>query len=164
MIAGHTRCLVDVCFGLFKRLYRRSDTDTVAQVADVVERSISVNLAQLFADAEMPVHYYEWDTFQLQYFRPLKGNSNMPHFEFDGSKPGVLMSKQTLASPSVQADLFQKDVNKAVVVGGGQPPVLVPGGLSQERKTYLSKSVRENFHEDFRGEICPDPASYNQAN
>ena len=52
MIAGHTSCQVDACFGLFKKLYRRSDTDTVAHLADVIERPASVNGAHIFDDPE----------------------------------------------------------------------------------------------------------------
>ena len=42
MVAGHTRCIMDACFGLIKRCYRRADTDTLAHRAHTVERSASV--------------------------------------------------------------------------------------------------------------------------
>ena len=48
MRVGHTRCLVDGHFGLIKKIYRQSDTDTLQQMADVVERSSTNNSAQLY--------------------------------------------------------------------------------------------------------------------
>ena len=36
MRVGHTRCLVDGHFGLIKKIYHQSDTDTPSQMADVV--------------------------------------------------------------------------------------------------------------------------------
>ena len=37
MHVEHTRCLVDGHFGLIKRIYRQSDTDTLSQMAEVVQ-------------------------------------------------------------------------------------------------------------------------------
>ena len=47
MVVGHTRCLVDGCFGLIKQ---NIDTliDTLVQLQDVVEDSASVNTVQLY--------------------------------------------------------------------------------------------------------------------
>ena len=36
MRVGHTRCLVDGHFGLIKKIYHQSDTDTPSQMADIV--------------------------------------------------------------------------------------------------------------------------------
>ena len=49
MRAGHTHCLVDGHFGLIKKIYRQSDTDTLDQMAEVVpvQRSTVNNVAQL---------------------------------------------------------------------------------------------------------------------
>ena len=38
MRVGHTRCLVDGHFHLVKKIYFQSDTDTLAQMAEVVQR------------------------------------------------------------------------------------------------------------------------------
>ena len=53
MIAGHTRCLVDGCFGLLKKTYCRSDLLT--ELADAVNLSAQCYAAQpekndLFSD------------------------------------------------------------------------------------------------------------------
>ena len=43
MRVGHTRCFVDAGFGLLKQKYRRGDIDTVAQLAQVIKDSASIN-------------------------------------------------------------------------------------------------------------------------
>lgn len=138
MIAGHTCCQVDACFGLFKRLYRRSETETGPTcLADVVDMSACVNSAHRFHDPEQPVRYFQWDAFLIHFFKPLKGISKMHRFLFDSSKPGVLVThKETLTAPGAQGTLFQKGVTQAVVVAAGLPPMIAPGGLFQERNKY----------------------------
>lgn len=48
MVVGHTRCLVDGCFGLVKQKYRHSDCDSLVQLQNVVEELASVNTIQLY--------------------------------------------------------------------------------------------------------------------
>ena len=48
MRVGHTRCLVDGHFGLIKKIYRQSDSDTLKQISQVVNRSSFNNVAQIF--------------------------------------------------------------------------------------------------------------------
>ena len=61
MIAGHTRCLVDGCFGLLKRKYRRSDCFTLNQLAAVVNSSAACNVAQLYHNSG--IVWRAWDDF-----------------------------------------------------------------------------------------------------
>ena len=48
MRVGHTRCFVDGGFGLVKQKYRKSDVDTVSQLAEAVNSSAAFNTPQLF--------------------------------------------------------------------------------------------------------------------
>ena len=48
MRVGHTRCFVDGGFGLLKQRYRKSDIDTVQQLADATDQSAAFNKAVLF--------------------------------------------------------------------------------------------------------------------
>ena len=68
MRVGHTRCIVDGNFGLIKRLYRRSDVDTVALLSDIVSRSASTNIPQLYS-----WEWREWDAALEKLFTQLKG-------------------------------------------------------------------------------------------
>lgn len=65
MRVGHTRCLVDACFGLLKKRYRSSNCDSMQQLKKTVELSAKCNSVQLFQ--------WEWDTFLWLSFKPLPG-------------------------------------------------------------------------------------------
>ena len=43
MVVGHTRCAVDGGFGLAKKKFRASDTDTYTQLANLVSDSAVLN-------------------------------------------------------------------------------------------------------------------------
>ena len=47
MIAGHTKFAPDVCFGLIKRKFRRTDISSLDDLAHVVEESVACNICQL---------------------------------------------------------------------------------------------------------------------
>ena len=60
MPAGHTRCQVDGFFGLVKQKYRRSNSNTLEHLRDVVNSSSISNFAQLYADPETGANYFDW--------------------------------------------------------------------------------------------------------
>ena len=47
MRVGHTRCMVDACFGLLKQHYRSSECDKVQHLDATVQASAKCNSAQL---------------------------------------------------------------------------------------------------------------------
>ena len=49
---GHTKFSPDWCFGLFKRLYKKTKITYLDDIVQVVERSASVNNAQLVVDLD----------------------------------------------------------------------------------------------------------------
>ena len=157
MIVGHTRCTVDGFFGLFKQTYRRSDADTMAHLVEVVERSASANSAQYYNDADKPVRFFSWDTFLGQIFTPTKGISKFHHFEMDIEQPGLLKAKASLSGETQTVSLLKKNVTTDMVVAAGLPPVVPPGGISEERKRYLFKHVREFFRPEFQDLMRPNP-------
>ena len=59
MPAGHIRCQVDGFFGLVKQKYRRSNSDTLEHLRDVVNSSSTSNFAQLYADPETGANHFE---------------------------------------------------------------------------------------------------------
>ena len=65
MRVGHTCtcCLVDGHFGLIKKIYHQSDTDTLSQMAEVVERSSTNNISQLYS-----WEWRKWDSFFQKMF------------------------------------------------------------------------------------------------
>jgi hypothetical protein len=77
MHVGHTRCLVDGHFGLIKKIYHQCDTDTLAQMAEVVQRLSQNNVPQLF-----DWQWREWDVFPPQYFKRIPLITKHQHFRF----------------------------------------------------------------------------------
>ena len=47
LLVGHTKFSPDWCFGLFKRLYKRTRVSCLDDIADVATKSASVNHPQL---------------------------------------------------------------------------------------------------------------------
>ena len=102
MRVGHTRCMVDGNFGLIKKLYRRSDVDTVAQLSGIVSRSSSTNIPQLYS-----WEWREWDAMLAKLFTPLKGIRKFQHFTFADNLGGSVIMKEacigeekTLSTPT----------------------------------------------------------------
>ena len=56
MVAGHTRCLVDGCFGLLKQKFRQSDVYTLQQLSEVVNSSAMCNVSVVVDSNRMPLY------------------------------------------------------------------------------------------------------------
>ena len=146
MIAGHTRCLVDGCFGMLRRKYRRSDCDCVADLAKAVEQSARCNKAHPVRDQvtrDMSVSWYAWDSYLLTYFRAFKGISKFHHFEFSREQPGVVIASKVSGGEKTRFVLLRSEEGQNAMGRDILPPVLVPPPLSEERKQYLDANIRE---------------------
>lgn len=153
MVAGHTRCLVDGCFGLLKRAYRRSDCFTMEQLAAVVDSSAACNVAQVYPGST--IRWRSWDTFLLQHFRPVPGISKLHHCDFKAVQPGQMVVKETVDGPEAVRSLLK--TSKEAVSNAGLPAIMPAGGLSAERQAYLFKEIRQFVPPAFQDELCPEP-------
>ena len=150
MIAGHTRCLVDGCFGLLKRKYRKSDIFTLEQLAATVDSSATPNVAQLGG-----VNWYAWDQYFNTRFKKIKGISKLQHFSFDAEKPGEVLTKKTVTSPPTTVQILKVDAHQ---LSAAELPQLLPrGGMTQDRSQYLFKEIREFVPPAFQDDLCPLP-------
>ena len=68
-IPGHARCLVDSGFACLKKLYRRSDCDTIGQLQDVVNKSSSTNTTVRYPTWQ----WMDWKAFLEPVFKSVKG-------------------------------------------------------------------------------------------
>ena len=71
MRIGHTRCFVDGGFGLLKQTCRKSDVDTLQQLANATDKSAAFNKAVLFS-----WDWRQWDAYLPTVFKPLKNTRN----------------------------------------------------------------------------------------
>ena len=103
MRVGHTRCLVDGHFGLIKKIYRQSDTDTLAQMGEVVQRSSTNNIAQLCL-----WEWRDWDSFIKKLFKRIPSITKYQHFRFSAAEPGKVIVRQSCSSEEKAFSIFKK--------------------------------------------------------
>ncbi|CAG2190974.1 unnamed protein product [Mytilus edulis] len=109
MIAGHTKCLCDACFGMLK--FRKSDVNTVSQLVKIVDNSAKCNRSEVFNendDDENSLKWYRWDNFFTKYFKPLRGIGKFHHFRFTSDEVGVVFARETLDEPKKRLVLLME--------------------------------------------------------
>ncbi|XP_077985759.1 uncharacterized protein LOC144440284 isoform X2 [Glandiceps talaboti] len=156
-IPGHTRCLVDGCFGILKRRYRQSDCDTLSQLAATVDVSARCYKAQLFR-SEAGVQqwqWYNWKGFLERHFKGLPGIRKLQYFRFTAEEPGTVYVKQQMDDPETKLELLKR--NTAPVDVQGMPDILAPGGMSQQRQLYLYNYIREHVWTPHKDVTSPAP-------
>ena len=152
MRVGHTRCIVDACFGLLKKRYRSSDCDTMEHLKTTVELSSRSNVAQLYS-----WEWREWDKFFITSFKPYPGIRKIQHFRFTKTSPGIVFVRTTCDEPETQFKLLKRDIRTSRFKADRLPPVLTPPGLTTARAQYLYDEVREFALPEFRDTLCPTP-------
>ena len=122
MVSGHTRCLVDGCFGLLKQKFRRNDCYTLGQLQKLVNESATCNEAQLVAGSGLV--WYAWDVFLAEHFKPIKGIRSLHNIEFNTAKPGIVtIEKSVTEQPQ---DVLVLTSAKEVVQALGMPQNTTP--------------------------------------
>ena len=159
LIAGHTKFGPDRCFGILKKSYKVSYISSIYELARMVDNSSNtgVNKAQLVSthDGRVIVPVYDWCTFLGQYFKKIANIQKFHHFRFSKDEPGVVYCREYLTSPE-QACALLKD-------GAVIPPVSVlpqkinPEGLSDERRNYLYREIRQFCKPGTEDLVAPVP-------
>ena len=87
----HGRCLVDAGFANVKRLYQRTDVDSLSGLVDVVAKSAKSNSPVTYLNdaGEHTWEWYDWKTFTSNFFTSVKGIRKMRHFRFSSLSPGT---------------------------------------------------------------------------
>lgn len=159
MVVGHTRCLVDGCFGLIKKKYRRSDCDTLTQLQSDVEDSAAVNSAQLYqapGSSRPAFQWYDWVAFIDDRFKAIQGIRSFQHFRFTKSAPGSVFVKASANAEEREVVVLRPThppIRKSLL-----PPTIKTGGLTPDRKQYLFKAIREHVWDPYKDVTCPNPA------
>ena len=110
LVVGHTKFSPDWCFGLFKRLYRRTKLGSLQAIAQVVNNSAQCNFAQLVCteDGTTVVPVFDWSSFFATRFRKLPGIKKIHHSRFPSSDPGVVYVKTHSDEEEVKFNLLKK--------------------------------------------------------
>jgi len=158
MIAGHTRCLVDGCFGLIKQKYRRSDCDTLEQLQKVVDDSATVNVAQLYQEptsSRSSFKWHDWVSFLDERFEPIAGIRSLQHFRFSSKFPGDVFVKESGTATECKITILRP--KHPAIHKSSLPLVIAAAGLTQERKQYLFSTIREHVWDPYKDITCPNP-------
>jgi len=146
-VPGHARCLIDGGFGMIKKLYRRSDCDSIESL---VNNSSSTNCAVRY-----PAWCWRsWKHFLSQYFKPLKGIRKFQQFLFSDTEPGVVCAKESQSGDVTRYNIM-KVTNQGI--SAERPPMIEASGLSPARQAYLHNIVCPYVRPVHQHDTCPSP-------
>ena len=156
LVAGHTKFSPDWCFGLFKRLFKRTAVNCMADIADVVDKSAVCNVPQLVhtEDTEI-VPTRDWRTFLLPHFRKIPGIKQYHHFRFSSSFPGTMFVRHHADTTETSLPILRDDWHP---IPDHLPLHVEPKGLSDERQWYLFERIRPFCSEEHRDTAAPQPS------
>ncbi|WAR29179.1 hypothetical protein MAR_002747 [Mya arenaria] len=134
-IPGHTRCLVDSGFANIKKLFRRCDVESLAQLAE-----IQTNCR------------LEWKSYLQLDFLPVRGIQKYQSFRFCKVDSSTVYVKRTSGEPEARVQLMKR----AAVLPQGMPNTVTPAGLTAERRCYLRMHVRQYVRPACSDSTCPE--------
>lgn len=161
MMVGHTKFAPDWAFGLLKQKFRKTVVGCLEDLVNVVNRSASVNVAQLVGkeDGTTFVRQYNWSDYFNTYYKrqAFDGIKAFHHLVFEENKPGQVIvrhvsdGEETVLNILTKAHLqWKPDCNEL-------PNEIKPPGLSHERQSYLFDKIREFCPEEHKDIVCPNP-------
>ena len=159
LVAGHTKFAPDRCVGLLKKSYKVTFISSLYELARMVDNSSNtgVNKAQLVAthDGRTIVPVYDWATFLGQYFNKIPNIKKFHHFRFSSERPGIAYCREFVSSPEQEFTLLK---NRAVIPPASiLPQKIQPEGLSEERKNYLFREIRQFCRPGTENLVAPAP-------
>ncbi|WAR04042.1 hypothetical protein MAR_010600 [Mya arenaria] len=147
-IPGHTRCLVDSGFANIKKLFRRCDVDSLAQLAEVVDKSSKSNVPVPYKKTDGSEN---WAYLQLD-FLPVRGIQKYHSFQFCKADSSAVYVKRTSGEPETRVQLMKR----AAVLPQGMPNTVTPAVLTAERRRYLRMHVRQYVRPACSDSTCPE--------
>ncbi len=155
LVVGHTKFAPDWCFGLLKRLYRRSRVGSIRSIAEVVDNSADCNFSQRVSaeDGSVIVTTYDWtDFFSTKLRKIIK---KYCHFHFSHTRPGIVFVKEHSDTTEHEINLLKHPwaPNSADL-----PSIVLPKSLSLERQWYLYNQIRPYCPDLERDLACPLPS------
>ena len=142
-----------------KQCFRRTKIGDLDDIANCVSLSSAVNVPQLVGslDGTVFVPTYNWSEFfdDTMMKTALKGISRLHQFRFSVAKRGVVFVKELSTATEREIRLVRDDSWKPSP--HELPVVVIPNGLSAERKQYLYDKIREFCPDDKKDTVCPKP-------
>ena len=152
----------DWCFGLFKRLYRRTRVGKLSGIAKVMNDSAKCNIAQVVSneDGSIVVPTYNWTNFFASHFKKIIGIKKLHHLHFTSLEPGICYVKERADTQQTRNQLLKspwmpdrRDLSS----------IIQPKGLSPKRQWYLHDQIGPFCPENDRNITCPFQQFPNQS-
>lgn len=153
-IPGHTRCLVDSGFAHIRKLFRRSDVDSVGQFHTLINKSAATNEAVPFQSAAWK--WRNWKSFLSSQFRAVKGIRQFHHFRVTADDPWAVYLKERIDGEEKPMSIRKRGATPFDATE--LPEEIIPPGLTLERQQYLYRNVRPYVRPAHQEELCPTPA------
>ena len=159
LVAGHTKFGPDRCFGILKKAYKSTYVSSLYEFATMVETSSTarVNKSQLVGthDGRVIVPVYNWTEFLEHYFTRVPNIKKYHHFRFSKDEPGKVYVKE-FSSSAEHSQMLLKS-RTTLPPPSVLPPNVRPQGLSQERKQYLYREIRQFCKPGTENFVAPAP-------
>ena len=167
---GHTKFAPDLYFGLFKKSFRKQDSNCLSDLVNVCRlacpTSKAITCCMVGDEAgTIFVPTYDWQTL-LSSYKPARIPHLLKYFHcfMDSTTKGRIRCKKFEHEDTQSYTVF---TNTNVITG--MLPALVPiPGLNNDRKKYLYHKIREYVKgEEAKNKLCPNPnveADENQQN
>ena len=164
LVVGHTKFSPDGYFGLARKIYRRSNIYTYDDLVDTINHSSpnGHNRCQRYAaknSAKPRIVYRDWSGWLGEYFEDIPGITRYRHFKMDRRERGVVVLKETVDGEETKLKLLARRFPYSPKNPPSRlPKKVAPPGLSEERKQYLCKHIREHIPDQNDKELtCPSP-------
>ena len=153
MVAGHTKFGPDYGFGVFKRLYRHCEVNSIEKVCNMMDQSkLLIPEATGTELGDVLILCYDWQS-KFSSLGKIVGIKQFHHFAFDSSNSGVCLVREYATSPVTEMTVGRDDDE----LSPDLPAAIMPTGLSQARQEYLFTRIRQYVAENFKDRLCPAP-------
>ena len=129
------------------------------EFADMVDTSstVGINKSQLVGthDGRVIVPVFNWSSYLERYFIKVPHIKKYHHFRFSKDEPGKLYFKEFSNSPEQSLMLLK---NRTMLPPeSALPSEISPEGLSEERKQYLFREIRQFCKQGTEDLVAPAP-------
>ena len=126
--------MVDANFAHIKRLYKRTDCNSLGDLREIVDRSCYSNNAVLFEEEDSWI-WSDWAEFFSASFSALKGLHGYHIFRFHQENPGKVFYRKS--SDDIEQEIKLLKGSVAAFDPNVRPRMVLPGGLTRDRQAYL---------------------------
>lgn len=142
---------MDSNFAHIKKLYRRTDSESLHHLREKVDNSSYNNHAVLFTEEPTWV-WRDWKGFLGTNFLQIKKISTFYSFRFHADSPGIVYVRE-----NKEPEKAIKIIKEHLPLPDGLPTEIEPAGLTPGRQQYLFSHVRQFVREPWKDVTCPPP-------